>query len=758
MKRRKANIFISIIMVVVMLASMLSILDHARAAEQIQEDSFESNQEEGLLDDLSSLNQKEDEALEIESYDTLDETEEIPEAPEWPDIAEAPELMEAPEMMSTSALNEVMPLNATIFTETTVVGLRSRITALNASEMPVVIIRIPNNLDWQSENHSGMIPVSHPNLTIEAAGSGHFTLTSSSNGAFQINAGANLTLRGGPGGGRLTLRGGLYSMGCLVRGTLNIENGITITNYPVSGVRVDSGGILNISGDARFHLNRNRQGPGGGVWVRGGGRFNMDGGSIEFNTGVQGGGVHVEQGGIFHMRRGQIRNNFSVNATDWQGNIVYGSGGGLYVPHSNLDNITIEPAAVFMNNVAETGIRINTELAMQYQDTIRPGRVSVSDTGLYLTEEGTFANITPHAFTNYDINTDLGIPQFWQVSYQVMSGNGTILAKLAATGIVIPNEAFVPEGTEVIFEPDPASLLNRWEIGTRLTIINEDGNIVPFRFVGGGSDTPLSHEILEHTHIRGYFSQGYSITKHPNGGEGEAIVRWVLPGQHQLMHTPTHANERLQFVGWNTIHDGSGIHYDGSGIVTITNSNITLYAQWGITTTTLTISKEVTGILGNKNMEFTFEVFFTTALGQLLTMKEPLKYTITDEHMAVVAEGIKGPDELGRISFKLSHGQTIRFEGVSLNCYIQIFEESVARYQTSFVDSAKPDVSVRENNTEILAMTADRSFHFTNGREYVPPTNVDMGNIKAMWLLAVVAVLLTLSGITFHVVYRCRSR
>ena len=680
MKRRRLINLMNTIMVVVIFMSMLSIIDYAWAVEQSFEESLIADLEEET--NLYPINQ-EDEMSDRENGDILDETAEIPEISEGLEILEALGTIEQAETMGVSPLSEIMPLNATIYHENNVRDLRSRIIGLNPTQTPVVIIRIPNNLSWQAEGMSGAIPVSHPNLTIEAAGNGHFSLSTSSSGAFLVRRSGNLTLRGGSGGGRLTIQGNMYDTGCLVQGTLTIENGVTITNYPMSGVDVHSGGILNLSGDARLHRNRNRQGPGGGVRVRSGGTFNMDGGIIEFNTGVQGGGVHVEQGGAFHMKGGQIRNNFSVNSVDWKGDIVYGSGGGLFVPTSNLHNITIDPAAVFRNNVAESGKRINTELAEQYRSTINPGTVTVTDLGLYLTEEGTYSHISPHAFTNYDINTDLHIPQFWQVSYEVMSDNGKIVAKFATTGEEIPSGAFVPEGKEIIFVPEPASLLDGWEVGTRITIIDEEGDHVPFRYVNGGTAAPLLYKIAEHTHIRGYFSEEYS--------------------------------------------------------------------------TTLTISKEVTGSLGNKNMAFTFEILFTNS-GQPLTINEPLQYTIIDENMMVAHEGTLTLDELGRIEFALSHGQTIRLEGVSLNCRIQIFETPVARYRTSFIDSEKPDVSVRENKTEILAMTANRSFHFTNEREYVPPMGVDMGNIKAMWLLGAVTILSALTGGAFKVTCRCRSR
>ena len=48
-------------------------------------------------------------------------------------------------------------------------------------------------------------------------------------------------------------------------------------------------------------------------------------------------------------------------------------------------------------------------------------------------------------------------------------------------------------------------------------------------------------------------------------------------------------------TGWNTEADGRGTHYDKGESITVTETNLTLYAEWTPTTTTITLSKNAQG-------------------------------------------------------------------------------------------------------------------------------------------------------------------
>ena len=658
--------------------------------------------------------------------------------------------------------SNITPLNATVYIEYTQRDFRSRITGLAnpGPNAPPVIIQVPHDFSWQGPNSQpGMIPVSYPNLIIEPVGGGRFTFDTSGNGAFLIQNGGNLTLRGGSQGGSITIQGNVNNPSSIVRpgGTLTIESGINITGCIIGAIQVQNSGTFNLTGNARIYNNRNRNGPGGGVYVLDGGTFNMTGGFIEYNTAVNGGGVHIAQGGTFNMQGGQIRNNFSVRQINNNTGAVvdHGSGGGLFVPRNNLDRITIGGNAVFRNNVAESGIRIDNELAEQYRSTINPSTVSVTNLGLYLSEDGSYTQVTPHPFTNYDINTDLNIPQYWKVEHRVAGNlNGKILAKFATTQVEIPSGSFIPENTEVLFIPDPASLLDRWEIGTRLTEIDEEGRNVPFKVTQGGSTTPLSLIITEHTEVIGHFSQGFILTKDPNGGQGELFTQALPPGKHTLAHAPTHENTALKFLAWSTTRDDGGTLYFIGDEIEITR-NITLYAKWEPSTTSLTISKEVSGDYANKTTPFEFTIYFKDSNGMPRTNIKQFYYTgrtIDGSHATAPADGVLILDESASATFSLAHGQAIVIQDLPLDSYIQVRETLTGDYQASFINKKVDDTIIPDNDTLMLQMIEGLELHFINVREYVPPTGLNLGNQSAILSLATLVALPPLLMFVWHII------
>ena len=737
MKMKRLAFFIIILLLVALLAPLILTIGSAWAEEKPTNTPLPTKHED--IETADTVDNKTPIIPDMDNEESLNPNE-IMDGPETLEEEESSENLASPE---ESSFAEMMPFNETVIPVGGMQLLRDTIIDLNRAPAatPNPVIRITSDIFWGHSGASGFINITHPNLTIEA-GAGNFTIFTTGNGAFMPSGGGRLTLRGGPLGGRLTIQGNaIEGSGVFIRSgsTGTIQNNVVITGFPVSGVRVENNATFNLTGNARLHHNRNRTGQGGGVQVLSGGTFNMSGGVIDFNTGVFGGGVHVAQGGIFNMTGGRISDNFSVHQRAHGTNqiLALGSGGGLFVPASNLPNITITSAAIFRNNVAESGIRVDNDLAEQYHQTIRPGTVSVTEMGLFIKDDGTYSSVAPHAFTNYDINTSEDIPRLWRLVFETRDNPGNIIAKNGDTGEEILSGTYVPEGTEVIFIPNPASLLNKWIVESRLTEIDEEGIPMPYRFLYESTDIPLSVIIMEHTRVLGHFLQGFTLTKDPNDGVVAPFIQRVRPGPHQLFYIPTHTIEGYQFTGWNTQANGTGISYDADAIINITEDT-TLYAQWILPTTSVTISKEVTGALGNKNMPFDFEIYFTAAMEKPLSSDSPLYYTIVNKDKKVIADGSWILDESGYVSFQLKHGETIRIEEVPLGGYIQVFELRDNNYITSFVDSEDPDIPIIENDTGVLPITPDRTFYFTNERVYVPPTDVDSGNTKPMRLLALI--------------------
>jgi len=279
---------------------------------------------------------------------------------------------------------------------------------------------------------------------------------------------------------------------------------------------------------------------GGGVFAAGtNSRVNLEGGAIEDNHGAgtvaaetsfsgNGGGVYISGaqlqianteirrniasstsetseargngGGVCVLQNGQMDMQSGIIAENWADD-----GGGLFVPHANLSNITVASPAVFSGNVARNGVRIDNGLAAAHQARINPGTVSLTWLEEIPLGSGNFVDAPAHAFTNLDINS--AGPQFWRVTYEALEAAGQVGAKTSVNEFPVANGSFVPDGARLTFDASPVRLFQQWEIGTRANETDEAGNSIDFDFVSGGIDTPLSQAITAHTHVRGSFSE-----------------------------------------------------------------------------------------------------------------------------------------------------------------------------------------------------------------------------------------------------------
>src|SRR5690606_21007227 len=70
-----------------------------------------------------------------------------------------------------------------------------------------------------------------------------------------------------------------------------------------------------------------------------------------------------------------------------------------------------------------------------------------------------------------------------------------------------------------------------------------------------------------------------------------------------------------RFVGWNTAADGMGTTYQPDATLTLTNSNMTLYAQWEINTYTITY-------IGNESEAGTAPIAITEDYGTTVTIAD----------------------------------------------------------------------------------------------------------------------------------------
>jgi len=169
--------------------------------------------------------------------------------------------------------------------------------------------------------------------------------------------------------------------------------------------------------------------------------------------------------------------------------------------------------------------------------------------------------------------------------------------------------------------------------------------------------------------------------------------------------------------------------------------------------TELTVSKEVTGDFGNRDLGFEFIIFLTDSDGKPLPTGTEFNYIgniITDSNATIPPDDKLTLDSSGSATFWLQHGQVITIEEVSLDGYVRIRETPDLNYTTSFEDSENAGISVRSNDTTLLSMTDARAFHFTNDKFVPPPMGVNISNTGAIILLAVLAIMIALIGYTIN--------
>ena len=478
-----------------------------------------------------------------------------------------------------------------------------------------------------------------------------------------------------------------YVPGTWYEQDININGGEIYDNTaPVGGGVFVSTGRLNTN-NGKIYQNRAATGGGvywlGGNWIgagidiyenvasqNGGGiaAAGTDSRTLSANLNIYdnraatgGGGIHIANGTPFNMPAGTIKNNIADD------------GGGMFIPHTNLNNVTIAQAVVFTENTARNGIKIDNDTARAHISRINPGTVSLFWHGDFI-----------HAFTNYDINTlDSITTTLYQVTYEVGTGKGDITAIISGTGKPVSSGDFVLSGTGIIFtaEPDEYQEFEKWEIGT-----GPDTEAL-FDFVNGGTSNPLSHTINAHTRMIAHFKE--------------------------------------------------------------------------VPTTTLTVSKTVTGTFANMNKEFEFTIYFEDTSGNALPSNTRFNYTgdiVAGSGAKAPADGILILDSSGSAAFTLGHGQVIVIEDVSLDNNIRIIETSDDNYAVSFRDSENGNNVTPGNDTQMRAMTEDRVFGFINDRNVIPNTGIALGSAGGILLLAGLISVSALSLFAVNVVvYRRRN-
>jgi uncharacterized repeat protein (TIGR02543 family) len=247
---------------------------------------------------------------------------------------------------------------------------------------------------------------------------------------------------------------------------------------------------------------------------------------------------------------------------------------------------------------------------------------------------------------------------------------------------------------------------------------------------------------------------GHRIYFDLQGGEisNDAPLAQIIP-HGELAYVPEVEREGYIFEGWSTEPDGGGKQYSPEANIAV-ESGGTFYAKWTAATTTLTVAKEVTGEMGNLKQEFIFTIYFQDSEENSLADTE-INYegdTVGKYNNQAPNGGKLTLDNNGCATFKLAAGQAIRFVDVPAIGCVRVVEAPDEIYETSICDSENEEDIIDGKDTAMLLMAKDRTFTFTNEREYVPPTGIGIDSTGPV-LMGIVSTA-ALAEFVFYIVNR----
>ena len=183
------------------------------------------------------------------------------------------------------------------------------------------------------------------------------------------------------------------------------------------------------------------------------------------------------------------------------------------------------------------------------------------------------------------------------------------------------------------------------------------------------------------------------------------------------------------FDGWYTNQDcteGSKFDFDEDTI----KEDTTFYAKYVPASANLTVSKTVTGKLGDTNKAFTFTI----------TKADGTAANITDTNIEISEADRAKVEWLDNGKFTLKDGASITFKNLPSDEY-KIVEEDYSgeKYDTSWQIGTDGVVHEKNSTATVTIGTTEQTVHFTNHRTLEPDLGVLLDTLPYIVILAVVA-------------------
>lgn len=160
------------------------------------------------------------------------------------------------------------------------------------------------------------------------------------------------------------------------------------------------------------------------------------------------------------------------------------------------------------------------------------------------------------------------------------------------------------------------------------------------------------------------------------------------------------------------------------------SADTTFYAKYVPASANLTVTKTVTGKLGDTNKAFTFQIL--DASGNPVTLTTG-NYEFSNTNGALLNDGTDG-------KFTLKDGASITFKNLPSDEY-KIVEEDYSgeKYETSWQIGTDGVVHEKNSTATVTIGTTEQTVHFTNHRTLEPDLGVLLDTLPYIVILAVVA-------------------
>lgn len=243
----------------------------------------------------------------------------------------------------------------------------------------------------------------------------------------------------------------------------------------------------------------------------------------------------------------------------------------------------------------------------------------------------------------------------------------------------------------------------------------------------------------------------------------------VVDNQFAKINVPSTTTDKngviYQLKGWypeNTVGDPYGDPYDenrkqdlkgswGEGYepskAELADGTVNFYAHYEPISADLTVSKTVTGMLGDQHKAFTFQIVDSNGNAVALTESNIQKSVdnLTEDDKAKVGLVSNGAD--GR--FTLVSGASITLKNLPSGEY-KVIEESATGYETSWKLGESGELHEKSVEATVNVQGAAQTIAFTNHATLKPDTGVLLDTLPYIVILAVVAGGVTLLMLRKH--------